>query len=88
MYFLFGSDCTFQIPRAAEATRIIGLNFVCLGICWVFFDVDHVRAACVLFDLRTEVILGDHFLCGASLFFPYYCVSFQTQWKMMTSQQS
>lgn len=62
-----------QTPKVAEATRIIGLNFVCLGICW-FFDVDHVIAACVLFDLRTEDILGDHFLCGASLCF-LYCAS-------------
>lgn len=40
-----------------------------------FFDVDHVIAACVLFDFRTEVIMGDHFLCGASLFL-LYCLVF------------
>lgn len=53
-----------DIPKAAEATRRIGLNFDCLGIC-NFFDVDHVIAACVLFDLRTGDILGDGFLCRA-----------------------
>lgn len=66
-----------QTPKAeagAEATRIIGLNVVGFGIC-CYFDADYVIAAYVLFDLRIEDILGDHFLCGASLVF-LYCASF------------
>lgn len=67
-----------------EATGRIYLNlFGCLGICY-FFDVDHVIAACVLFDFRIGDILGYHFLCGASS--TALAVCFQTQWKIMTNQ--
>lgn len=64
-----------QTPKVATGTKRIALNFTCLGIFW-FLDVEHVIAACVLFDLRTEDTLGDPFLCGASLL-PLLCC-FQT----------
>lgn len=61
--------------KVAKGTKRIVLHFTCLGIVW-FLDVEHVIAACVLFDLRTEDTPDDHFLCGASLL-PLLCC-FQT----------
>lgn len=51
---------TPKVEMGPEATRIIDLNVVCLGIC-CYFDADCVIAAYILFDLSIEDIVGDHF---------------------------
>lgn len=63
----------------------MGLNFVCLGICWFFWCRPCDSCLCFVWPQDWSYSGWPH-LCDASLFFLYH-VSFQTQWKMMTSQQ-